>query len=249
MFSVKHIIILLISIASIVGLYFLTRKWTLRNKFKGFLIIAVISEAVKIFYYIMANEAEYGGILPKSDLPFQLCSIQILFSIFILFAKGEKVKRAVMAFMYPSGLIGGAAAILIPTYSALNAWVITFQYFIFHVVLITLALHILTDKELKLTIKDYFSSLIFILILMFFAIYINSMMYDGVSDVNFMYVVSPPVSGLPFLNENNGWFVYIMHYALVILVSITLCYIKQIIVAVKEKIKNKQASPADEVTE
>ena len=39
------------------------------------------------------------------------------------------------------------------------------------------------------------------------------MMYDGNQTVNFMYVVNPPQKGLPYLNENQGWLMYMIKYA------------------------------------
>lgn len=80
---------------------------------------------------------------------------------------------------------------------------------------------------------------------MFFAIYINSIVYDGNSKINFMYVVSPPVDGLPFLTEKYGWFVYIMHYACLVLFCVTMCYIKPIITAIREKLAAKKSIPND----
>ncbi len=242
MFSTKHIIILCCTLLLIVAMLFLTRKWTLKKKSRAFLYIGILSEIVKIFSYVIRNEEEFGGVLPKTDLPFHLCSIQILFILVVRFAKNEKMRRVVLAFMMPSGLIGGAAAILIPTNSSLNCWEITFQYYIYHAALICFAASILTDKEYKLTIKDYYSTLIFILCLLFFSIYINSILYDGVSNINFMYVVSPPQEGLPFLNEKHGWFVYIMHYAALVLFSITACYAKPIYAAIKEKFSKEKVA-------
>ena len=55
------------------------------------------------------------------------------------------------------------------------------------------------------------------------------MLYDGVSNINFMYTVKPPQDGLPYLNLNQGWFVYILKYASVAVVAILLTYIKPII--------------------
>ena len=43
--------------------------------------------------------------------------------------------------MVPSCLIGGAAALLIPTTSAMNYWIITFQYFIYHIMIIVFAIN------------------------------------------------------------------------------------------------------------
>ena len=245
MFGLKHIIILIISTILVVGLFLLSKKLRFNTICKLMFYIGIASEIIKIFYYIIANEDKYGGVLPKTDLPFHLCSIQIIFVSIVVFASNEKLKRFILSFMFPSCLFGGIAAILIPTSSSLNAWVITLQYNLYHIALIIFALKICTSKELKLTIKDYFSCLKFLLLIMFFAIYINSIVYDGNSKINFMYVVSPPVDGLPFLTEKYGWFVYIMHYACLVLFCVTMCYLKPIITAIKSKNKSKNKTTAE----
>ena len=214
---------------------------------KSLFIIGIISELIKIFYYIIRNEDKLGGTLPKTDLPFHLCSIQIIFIAVICYTNNEKIKRILYSFMMPSCLFGGIAAILIPTSSAISSWVITFQYFIYHIALIVFALHLITSEEFKITIKDYINCLKFILALMFFSIYINSILYDGESNINFMYVVSPPQEGLPYLNENEGWFVYIIRYAILIFTCISACYVKPIFVTIKNKINKKSKTQADSV--
>lgn len=245
LFGTKHIILIVISLITIVGFYFLSRKWKFSTICKSLLAIAIISEIVKTFTYIVINEDKYGGILPKSDLPFQLCSIQLIFITIIVFSKNEKVKRVLLGFMMPSCLFGGLAAILIATSSSLNVWVITVQYFLYHVSLCTFSIHLFTNKEFKWNIKDYFSTLIFIVCIFFFAIYINSMMYDGSSSVNFMYVVDPPQKGLPYLNENQGWLMYMLKYALLVFVCISLCYIKPIIISIKEKLSKRKDTDSE----
>ena len=77
---------------------------------------------------------------------------------------------------------------------------------------------------------------------MFFAFYINSIVYDGVSNINFMYVASPPQSGLPFLTEKYGWLVYIVHYAFLVITCVTLCYIKPIVLAIKSRFGKKDCT-------
>ena len=247
LFGVKHLIIVAVCLALIVVLFLLSKKVSFATCCKIMLYVGIVSETIKIFYYIMANEATHGGALPKTDLPFHLCSIQILFVLILNLSKNEKINRFFMSFMYPSCLLGGIAAIFIATGSSLNGgWILTAQYFLYHVAIVVLALKIATDKQLKLTVSDFFSCLKFLLVLMFFAIYINSIVYDGVSNINFMYVVSPPVSGLPFLTENYGWFVYIVHYACLILLCVTACYLKPIIQAVKAKKTAKACTPVAE---
>lgn len=241
LFGTKHIILIVISLILVAVGYILSRKLKFSQMTKIILGIGIVSEIIKIFYYIIRNEETHGGVLPKTDLPFHLCSIQILFIVVLNFSENEKLKRMLTSFMMPSCLIGGLAALLIATDSSRNGmWIITAQYFIYHAAIMVFALYLATNKEYGPTLKGYFSCLKMLLIIMFFAIYINSMLYDGVSDINFMYVAGPPQKNLPFLNDNNGWFSYILKYAALILVSVTLFYIKPIVLAIKEKINSKK---------
>ena len=71
-------------------------------------------------------------------------------------------------------------------------------------------------------------------------------MYDGTSTVNYMYVVDPPAKNLPFLNENGGWLSYMGKYALLVIFCISLCYIKPIILAIKDKFKKEKTDSKKE---
>ena len=241
LFGTKHIILIIVSIILIVLGSVLLRKLKFQTMCKLMFYIGIISETIKVFYYIIQNEATYGGYLPKSDLPFHLCSIQIIFFAIICYMNSEKIKRFIISFMLPSCLIGGFAAILIATTTARNGfWIITAQYFGYHAALVVFAVYLLISKEITFTIKDYVSCLKFLVLIMFFAFYINSIVYDGSKDINFMYVASPPQEGLPFLNEEKVWLVYILRYAALVLFSVTICYIKPIIDYFKLKLaKNK----------
>ena len=161
MFTVKHLIILAIClILFIVGLLFIN-KINLKQAFKIMLYIGIVSEVIKVFYYIITNEAEFGGYLPKTDLPFHLCSIQILFVLFINLSKNEKVKKIIMSFMIPTCLVGGFFALLIPTSSSINGlWILTLQYFGYHLSIMLLAVKIMKNEEIKFDIKDYKNCLI-----------------------------------------------------------------------------------------
>ena len=236
MFGVKHLIILAIcAVALATGFYFARKKQPYQLA-KTLLLIGLVSEIIKIFYYTMANEATHGGVLPKTDLPFHLCSIQILFFAVQVYAKNEKLKEMLLSFMIPSCLFGGIAALLIATQSSLNGGLIlTIQYFGYHVAITVFAMALLFGGKFPLTVKHYLSCLKFLVILMLFAMYINSILYDGSGKINFMYVASPPQSGLPFLTEKYGWPVYICHYAFTVLFCVTLCYIKPIMGALRSK--------------
>ena len=228
-FGTKHLLILALCLVAMVFGCWFVRKWPLKKLAKTMLGIGLVSEYIKIFYYILANEATHGGILPKTDLPFHLCSIQLIFMAILVFSSNEKLKDLLLSFMVPSCLFGGLAALLIATNSSLNGrWILSVQYFGYHVGISVFSIALLRGKEYPLTIRRYCQCLKFLVVLMLFAIYINSILYDGVSNINFMYVASPPQAGLPFLNEEKGWLVYILRYTLVVLLCVTLCYIKPI---------------------
>lgn len=233
-FGTKHLIILAISLVILVLGTLFTRKWPLQKLAKTLLGIGLVSEFIKVFYYIMANEATHGGILPKTDLPFHLCSIQLIFVAVLVYSKNEKFKELLLSFMIPSCFFGGIAALLIATTSSLNGqWILSVQYFGYHVAISIFALVLMLGEQFKMTAKHYVNCLKFLVILLLFAIYINSILYDGVSNINFMYVASPPQSGLPFLTEKYGWLVYIAHYAFTVIFCVTLCYLKPLIVAAR----------------
>lgn len=236
MFGVKHLIILAICAVAMVAGFLFARKKTVDQLAKILLVIGLISEIIKVFYYTMANEATHGGVLPKTDLPFHLCSIQILFFGVQVYSKNEKLKDLLRSFMIPSCLFGGIAALLIATNSSLNGGLIlTIQYFGYHVAITVFAMALLFGGKFQLTLRHYFDCLKFLVVLMLFAMYINSVLYDGVSNINFMYVASPPQSGLPFLTEKYGWLVYICHYAFTVVFCVSLCYIKPIFAAIQGK--------------
>ncbi len=233
MFGTLHLAALAVSAVLIIAGVVAARRVPMKTLLKIMLGIGIVSETIKVFAYILMNEAKLGGYLPKTDLPFHLCSIQIIFLAVLNLTSNKKVRRTLCAFMLPSCLWGGLAALLIPTSSSVGSLgVITFQYFIYHSALVVLALHMLTSPEMPFTVKDYRTALIMLGCVFFAAIYINSILYDGTPKINFMYVVAPPKDGLPFLNKENGWLVYILRYALVCVVLVTLTYIKQIIRAI-----------------
>ena len=233
LFGTIHIIAIVASAIVAFGLTFIFGRIKLEKVFKIMLYIGLVSEVIKVFTFIIANEDKYGGYLPKTDLPLHLCSIQILFILFLNLSKNEKIKKILLSFMLPSCLLGGIAAILIATSSSRSMPIITFQYFTYHSALIAFSINLYRNKEIKFVFKDYVNCLKFLMAIGLIAIYINGMLYDGNVKVNFMYVVDPPQSGLPFLNEDHGWFIYICHYAFLAVTLISVCYIKQIIQKIK----------------
>lgn len=246
LFQLRHILFLVLSIALVVVLPILAIKYNLKKSTIHKILLAegIFSESIKVFTYILMNESQLGGYLPKTDLPFHLCSIQLIFILILNISKNEKVHHFLYSFMLPTCLVGGVAALLLPTSSSRENVLIGIQYFSYHTAISAFAIYLLADKETKFTIQDYGKTLVTLIAVLFIAIYINSILYTpkfvfnevtGLYEakeymsINFMYVVDPPQSGLPFLNKDHGWGVYITHYALTAIFAVTACYAKPII--------------------
>lgn len=242
MFGMKHILILCICAAYMTAATLLLCKKRVKvmNALRILAVIGLISETLKMVTYIVINEDKFGGYLPKTDLPFHLCSLQLFFMVTILVTRNEKIKRVVYSFMMPSCMIGGIAAILLPTSSSLTVPMITVQYFLYHSSIVIFALYLALTKEIRFTVRDYVTSLLVLWALLFVSVYLNSWINDYQNPINFMYVVNPPVEGLPFLNKDKGWLSYILRYAAVAVGSITLCYLKPIVSAVRAAIAQKK---------
>ena len=256
LYGTNHIIFLCISLIAITSFYLIMKNKDLTVWLKVMLYLGILSELIKVVSYTIMNEGTYNGYLPKTDLPFHLCSIQIIFILILNISKNEKLNRFILSFMLPTCLVGGIMALLLPTSSSRSVLIISCQYFLYHSMLIAFSIYLFTSKNIKWEFEDYKNSLKFLLIMAFFAIYINSMCYDVVeytvedgkkiveyvSRVNFMYIVDPPAENLPILNKNDGWLAYIIRYALVAVSVITLCYIKPIIIYIKQKLSKQTIS-------
>lgn len=242
LFGTVHLISLAICLPIIILSIFISKKIKLATVIKILLIGGIISETIKVFFYVIHNIDKFDGwgYLPKGDLPFHLCSIQIILIIILYFSKNENLKKLLMSFMLPTCLIGGFAALLIATYSSRNFPIITIQYFGFHTMIVCFAIFLLRTNEVEFTVKDYIHSLVMLFACFFVAIYLNSWIRDGDNSVNFMYVSGPPQEGLPYLNLNQGWFVYILRYFALALLCDTLVYIVPIIKWIKGKAKKNK---------
>ena len=241
MFGPLHITMIVVSLVICVLVTILFTKMSFKNILRTLLICCIVSEFIKIFGYIIRNLDKLGGYLPKTDLPFHLCSIQIIFIIILNVSKNEKFKKIILSFMLPSCLIGAFAAIMIPASTPISSFsMITIQYFPYHAILMSFAIYLYISKEITFTLRDYYTSIAMLFVVFFIAIYINSILYDGVSNINFMYVVNPPVDNLPILNKENGWVSYIIRYSIICLFAVSMCYIPTFIKEIKNRKKAKE---------
>ncbi len=241
MFTIPHFIWLFISIVIIsVTLYFVLKKRpTLSKVLTICCIVCAISEFIKVFTQVkMLPDAKgnYYPYLSRAHLPFHLCSIQIIFIIYAKFAKPSNIKNNILAFMYPTCLLGAIMALLMPSifsdgvHDAFTS-ALSYQYFGYHMMLIVLGIYIPLSKEVKIEKKNYWISVGILLLLGFISIYLNSMFstveFEGADTyehvVNFFFTYKNPI-GLKF-TELWHWYLYLIVILVLVLILFALCYL------------------------
>ena len=199
--------------------------------------ISAVSETSKIMCNIKENSS--GGILDPGALPFHLCSMLLFVIAFITFGKDGALKRRLINFTAVAGVLGSVCAILIPTNGTDFLTLPAYQCFVYHSGLLWFAVYLIISKKASLGLRAYIGNIVLLLSLVLAMIYINSIL--SVYDTNFMFLVHPPMDGLPFLTLKHGWLVYFMHLVSLGLFLITLLHLPFIITEEKRKRKAKRA--------
>ncbi len=242
MFSTKHFIWLAICVAAIVAGVFFSEKKKLSVE-KGLTImcaLCVASEVVKVFCVLISEQRsnENGVFIKETDLPFHLCSLQIFFAFVAKFTKNPKTREFLLTFMIPTAIIGGIAALLIPTITLAFSNVRTYQYFLYHAGIIWFGIIAISRFKVKLDLKAYLKTLVGLATIVMITFYING----ALQNTNFLYLSEPPLDGLPILNMDNGWFVYFLSYMALAITLITLFFTP---FWVYYHLKNKRSQPAE----
>ena len=246
MFSLNHFIWLGICAVLIFGfLYLISKK---EPKLKEVLNVAcavcVLSELTKIFSVIrmvpLTDGSGYFPYLELNHLPLHLCSIMIIFIFFVRFSNNEKMNHLLYSLMYPAGIIGAAAALLMPsifstTITPAQAFShpMAYQFFLYHTMLIILGVYIARSKEIQLTKKDFKTALILLFVFGVLSIYVNSMAATPVYEngvlvglehtSNFFFTYNPPI---PIKLKTVGqWMLYLLVIGVLAVVLIYLLYL------------------------
>lgn len=133
---------------------------------------------------------------------------------------------------------------MIPTSSSINGLLIlSIQYFFYHATLIAFSIHIFRQHEIEFSVKDVMNVLKLLAFIGLMAIYIDGILGPD-TNVNFMYVVRPPMEGLPLLNLKQGYIMYIVKYALLscVLVCLTFTQVFVSAYAYQKQIKTNEAN-------
>ena len=187
MFTWRHFLWLIICACVVIALVraFNKKRPELSSVLTTALIVALTSEAVKMTGVIELVPSGNGELLlpyiPMNHLPLHFCSIQILLIAAAKFMKEGKRREMLLAFMAPTCVIGGLLALLMPsifttTISVDQAFTspVSYQFFIFHSMIIALGLIIARSGEIEWSMKHFRNTTLAVFLLAFVSIYLNS---------------------------------------------------------------------------
>ena len=246
MFSIPHLIWLAISVVAIVlcTKTLLERKPSLEQVLSVACALCAASELIKVLTYIQMVPSADGSAMHMfiewRHLPLHLCSIQILLIFYVRFAESARRRETVLAFMYPTCIMGAALALLLPSIftndvDPARAFVspICYQFFIYHSMLIVLGIYITRCEEVHIRFAHLRSSLAILFAFGVISVYLNSafatVVYQGTelmsveNTPNFFFTYRTPV-GIP-LTAIWQWYVYVAIISLIAVVSMTLFYL------------------------
>ena len=247
MFSINHFIWIFICFV-LVGLGYICLSKD-NPSFKKIVDIAfyfaLISELIKIFSVIeMVPIDGKDGLYPYLELrylPLHLCSLHILSFIYLKFSKKDSAfKTWLLSFMYPSCILGGILAILLPSIFSTSVSVneafthpLAYQTFLYHTMLILFGIYISKSKEVNLTKDGFRKSIVSICLLSFLSLYLNSIftipVYENgklvsvATTTNFFFTSLAPLP-IPFSSKLH-WFIYLLVICIIAFGLIYLLYL------------------------
>ena len=236
MFSSGHFIWLGAIALAILAAFFFVKHRKPSHKTVQFAVTALLIVMKLLHYSLSMEESSDGGlVLSQDQLSFHLCSIQIYLVVFMNFIKDEIRLSKLKSFMVPCMLIGAAMALLIPTAgvdpSELRVW----EYMLCHGILVFYGVYLMAIERVDLALRAYANNLLLLLAVAMIAFYMNSILAEH--NANYLYLREPPMDGLPILNLNHGWFVYLL---ILSLIACTLVFLVQLPFIVKDLKKRRR---------
>ena len=246
MFSIYHIAWIIISILLIclIERYLLKKDISIEELLKICCIVCVASEFIKTLSVMeMVPSADGTKIYPYIDrrhIPLHLCSLQIITIFWATFTKNPKTREVLLAFLYPTSIVGAALALAMPTIfaeSILPSQAFThplaYHFFLYHSMLIILGLYILLSKKVDLKPKHYLTSMTILFGLAFLSIYLNSIFADARYESGVLVSVENTTNffftyDFAFdigINTIGKWYLYFCAIAILAFVVIALFYI------------------------
>lgn len=214
MFSAGHCLWIGISAVLIIGglLFCVHCQPGLERLLKTCLAVSVLSEGVKLFSVIRilpfvapviegenaamvyVTTGQYAPYLEMAHLPLELCSLQMVFMSVVLWSKSDWLREKLLPLIYVSGTAGGLLGILMAYIAGDFSTVRDFftsprvwQYFLYHSMVVTLALYLGFRPDSGMSVRNLKSTLTGLILLDIPTFYLNSIFSQPV------YVEGRPV--------------------------------------------------------
>ena len=258
MYSAGHIIFIIISLITIaIGVFICKKnKWPLDSVIKACFFIAVICEIIKVLTVIdiqpivqetiengeiiYRETGKYSPFIEYSHLPFELCSLQIVFMFLYLVIRDQVWKKRIIALIYGTAFMGGLLAIFVSSiagdFSTVKEYLTSVRawgFYIYHSMLAIIAILIGTDGKYSLKFKEFKWTCFMLWIIDNCSFYINSILSRPVyrdgkliglsSSVNFFSSFDNPLR-IPMVNKRQ-YFIYLAIRLLIGFILITIIYL------------------------
>ena len=262
MFSQGHLIWIAICFALIAVAFIvcLIAKPSLKKVLKTCLILGVASEVIKVLstaeilpmvdaviteengrqvisYVVTGRYTPYLG---KEHLPLELCSLFLFFMLAALLIKNEVWKKRLYALMFASGTIGGLLGIVMSSIAGNYDTTLSFftsprsyQFFLYHAMVVFCSLYIGFGKESGLSLRDWKTAIAGLVLLDLPTFYMNSVLSSEVyvhdkpvgvtHSINYFSSYVNPL-GLA-LTEKWQWIAYLAVRAAIAVVTVFLLYL------------------------
>ena len=258
MFSAGHLIWIGISVALIAGGYTacLIKKPSIERMLKVCLGVGLVSEVVKILTVMnilpmvepaiqsgeggaliaYAATGEFSPYLEMAHLPFELCSLMIVFIAIALVVKNEMWRSRLLSLMYVTGMIGGTLGIVLAYitadyttvseyFSSPRVW----QYFLYHAMVVTLGLYLGFNGQHKASLSHWKYTMVGLIVMDFPTFYLNSIfsqpVYTDGKPVGLIYranFFSSYVNPLGLvLSQKWQWLLYLVIRLVVAVIVVT----------------------------
>ncbi len=282
MFSSGHLIWIGISVVLIAGGFAacVKRKLSVDLVLKVCFALGICSEVVKVFSCAKilpmvepvitvgaegpvmeyAATGQYTPYIEMAHMPLELCSLQLVFMACAIWLKDSKWKDRFLALMFPTGVIGGFMGVMMAyitsDYTTVRSYFVSprvWQYFLFHAMVVMLALYIGYARKEAFSRKEIFNSILAIVSMDALSFYVNSMLsqpvYINETPVGLVYRVnffSSYVNPLGLvLTEKWQWIAYLMiRMVLAICLILLLFFVHRMMKSMRSASK-KDKQPAE----
>ncbi|MCR5591487.1 MAG: YwaF family protein [Lachnospiraceae bacterium] len=217
LYSVTHIILIVLSIVMIVGIIMFCRTGRGKSGRIARRITAIIPIVLMIMRWVFVAVSNVAFI---SELPLHLCSMTGMLCLLYELTShdsffGSVLGQALFALCLP----GAVMAILFPDATYYPAWhFITVESFLFHVFITAYIIVMLIDGSIRPDIGEAYKSILFL-----FVIVPPVMIFDHRFGTNYMFLNGPSNgSPLTIFYESGGYGGYLVAYGLIALAVIIL---------------------------